>query len=139
MLILNRDLRENYCRNPDGAESPWCFTTDPNIRVGYCSQIPKCDVSRGQGNSWHFAIWAWLNSGKLPKGSTQKPTSHCTAFAEKQTKSPSLKLDFFFICICSMFIHLSACIPVPDTVLGTGDILGNKTKFFDPLKLNSGK
>lgn len=49
-LILNRDLRENYCRNPDGAESPWCFTTDPNIRVGYCSQIPKCDVSSGQGN-----------------------------------------------------------------------------------------
>lgn len=50
-LILNRDLRENFCRNPDGAESPWCFTTDPNIRVGYCSQIPKCDVSSGQGNS----------------------------------------------------------------------------------------
>ncbi|KAB1275906.1 Hepatocyte growth factor [Camelus dromedarius] len=43
-----KDLRENYCRNPDGAESPWCFTTDPNIRVGYCSQIPKCDASSGQ-------------------------------------------------------------------------------------------
>jgi hypothetical protein len=67
MLIFNRDLRENYCRNPDGAESPWCFTTDPNIRIGYCSQIPKCDVSSGQGNSWHFAVWAWLNSGEIAK------------------------------------------------------------------------
>ncbi|XP_007980545.3 hepatocyte growth factor isoform X2 [Chlorocebus sabaeus] len=43
-----KDLRENYCRNPDGSESPWCFTTDPNIRVGYCSQIPNCDMSNGQ-------------------------------------------------------------------------------------------
>ncbi|XP_050181428.1 hepatocyte growth factor isoform X1 [Myiozetetes cayanensis] len=53
-----KDLRENYCRNPDGSESPWCFTTDPNIRIGYCSQIPKCDVSneqdcyRGNGKSY---------------------------------------------------------------------------------------
>ncbi|KAG8142601.1 hypothetical protein E2320_005809, partial [Naja naja] len=32
-----KDLRENYCRNPDGAEVPWCFTTNPNIRIGdYC-------------------------------------------------------------------------------------------------------
>ncbi|XP_038597136.1 hepatocyte growth factor isoform X2 [Tachyglossus aculeatus] len=43
-----KDLRENYCRNPDGAELPWCFTVDPTIRIGYCSQIPKCDVSSGQ-------------------------------------------------------------------------------------------
>uniref|UniRef100_A0A7M4F944 Hepatocyte growth factor n=2 Tax=Crocodylus porosus TaxID=8502 RepID=A0A7M4F944_CROPO len=53
-----KDLRENYCRNPDGSESPWCFTTDPNIRIGYCSQIPKCDVSseqdcyRGNGRNY---------------------------------------------------------------------------------------
>eukprot|EP00069_Balaena_mysticetus_P022268 bmy_14162T0 len=51
MNLALRDLRENYCRNPDGAESPWCFTSDPNIRVGYCSQIPKCDVSSGQENT----------------------------------------------------------------------------------------
>ncbi|XP_073475668.1 hepatocyte growth factor isoform X3 [Aquarana catesbeiana] len=43
-----KDLRENYCRNPDGSESLWCFTTDPNIRIGHCSQIPKCDTSTHQ-------------------------------------------------------------------------------------------
>ncbi|XP_044279417.1 hepatocyte growth factor isoform X2 [Varanus komodoensis] len=43
-----KDLRENYCRNPDGAEAPWCFTTNPKIRIGYCSQIPKCDVPNEQ-------------------------------------------------------------------------------------------
>ncbi|XP_029472620.1 hepatocyte growth factor isoform X2 [Rhinatrema bivittatum] len=53
-----KDLSENYCRNPDGAESLWCFTVHPNIRIGYCSQIPKCDVLIGQdcyygnGNSY---------------------------------------------------------------------------------------
>uniref|UniRef100_A0A8D0C1T6 Hepatocyte growth factor n=1 Tax=Salvator merianae TaxID=96440 RepID=A0A8D0C1T6_SALMN len=43
-----KDLRENYCRNPDGAEAPWCFTTNPNIRIGYCSQIPNCDMLQQQ-------------------------------------------------------------------------------------------
>ncbi|XP_028670728.1 hepatocyte growth factor [Erpetoichthys calabaricus] len=37
-----QDLRENYCRNPDGAELPWCFTTDPNVRVAFCTHIPRC-------------------------------------------------------------------------------------------------
>ncbi|RXM30055.1 Voltage-dependent calcium channel subunit alpha-2/delta-1, partial [Acipenser ruthenus] len=36
------DLRENYCRNPDGAELPWCFTTDPKVRVAFCTHIPRC-------------------------------------------------------------------------------------------------
>lgn len=114
MLILNRDLRENYCRNPDGAESPWCFTTDPNIRVGYCSQIPKCDVSSGQGNSWHFAGWARLNSGETPQ---EGPTSCCTGFAGSQTKSPSLKLHFFYPFTCSTLAYLFEHTPAPGIIL----------------------
>ncbi|XP_030072909.1 hepatocyte growth factor isoform X2 [Microcaecilia unicolor] len=53
-----KDLMENYCRNPDGAESPWCFTTDPDTRIGYCTQIPMCDVFtteecyNGNGNGY---------------------------------------------------------------------------------------
>ncbi|XP_074944138.1 plasminogen-like isoform X2 [Phalacrocorax aristotelis] len=38
----NADLRHNYCRNPDGDNSPWCFTTDPNMTWEYCS-LKKCD------------------------------------------------------------------------------------------------
>lgn len=40
--VLSRDLRENYCRNPDGQEFPWCFTTDPRVRMMFCTNIPQC-------------------------------------------------------------------------------------------------
>ncbi|XP_074719076.1 plasminogen-like isoform X2 [Strix uralensis] len=38
----NADLRDNYCRNPDGDSSPWCFTTDPSTTWEYCS-LKRCD------------------------------------------------------------------------------------------------
>eukprot|EP00075_Anas_platyrhynchos_P001321 XP_005015962.2 plasminogen [Anas platyrhynchos] len=38
----NADLRENYCRNPDGDDRPWCFTTDPNRIWEYCN-LRRCD------------------------------------------------------------------------------------------------
>ncbi|XP_053400714.1 multiple epidermal growth factor-like domains protein 10 [Mercenaria mercenaria] len=31
----------NYCRDPDGEGSPWCYTTDPNIRWQFCG-IDTC-------------------------------------------------------------------------------------------------
>ncbi|XP_029993420.1 hepatocyte growth factor [Sphaeramia orbicularis] len=37
-----KDLRENYCRNPDGQDSPWCFTTDPRVPKMFCTNIPQC-------------------------------------------------------------------------------------------------
>uniref|UniRef100_A0A8C5FPW7 Hepatocyte growth factor a n=1 Tax=Gadus morhua TaxID=8049 RepID=A0A8C5FPW7_GADMO len=43
-----RDLRENYCRNPDGSDYPWCFTTDPHQRRASCTQIPRCDALASQ-------------------------------------------------------------------------------------------
>ncbi|XP_056281007.1 hepatocyte growth factor a [Pseudoliparis swirei] len=39
-----KDLSENYCRNPDGADHPWCFTSDPNQRIANCTHIPRCDA-----------------------------------------------------------------------------------------------
>jgi len=35
------DLRENFCRNPDNAEGPWCYTTDPDKRWEYCLHTCK--------------------------------------------------------------------------------------------------
>ncbi|KAF7664240.1 hypothetical protein LDENG_00184000 [Lucifuga dentata] len=43
-----KDLRENYCRNPNGADYPWCFTTDPNQRTANCTHIPRCDAEATQ-------------------------------------------------------------------------------------------
>ncbi|NWI50052.1 PLMN protein, partial [Calyptomena viridis] len=36
-----KDLKMNYCRNPDGELRPWCFTTNPTKRWEYC-KIPRC-------------------------------------------------------------------------------------------------
>merc|ERR1712131_239294 len=38
------DLRENFCRNPDGEAEPWCYTTDPSQRWEFCG-VPKCNGS----------------------------------------------------------------------------------------------
>uniref|UniRef100_A0A8C4R780 Plasmin n=1 Tax=Eptatretus burgeri TaxID=7764 RepID=A0A8C4R780_EPTBU len=35
-------LVQNYCRNPDGARRPWCFTTNREVRKEDCS-IPRCN------------------------------------------------------------------------------------------------
>ncbi|XP_073915754.1 hepatocyte growth factor-like protein isoform X3 [Castor canadensis] len=37
-----KDLRENFCRNPDDSEAPWCFTSLPGIRMAFCYQIKRC-------------------------------------------------------------------------------------------------
>ncbi|KAJ7342172.1 hypothetical protein JRQ81_009386 [Phrynocephalus forsythii] len=36
-----KNLRSNYCRNPDGEPRPWCFTTNPTRRWEFCN-IPRC-------------------------------------------------------------------------------------------------
>ncbi|XP_071952285.1 uncharacterized protein [Antedon mediterranea] len=40
----------NFCRNPDGEPSPWCYTTDPDERWDYCGEkigrpYEQCAVS----------------------------------------------------------------------------------------------
>lgn len=45
-----RDLQENYCRNPDGSEAPWCFTARPTVRIAFCFHIRRCpDELSAQG------------------------------------------------------------------------------------------
>ena len=31
----------NFCRNPNGDITPWCYTTDPKIKMDHC-QVPSC-------------------------------------------------------------------------------------------------
>ena len=32
----------NFCRNPDGGDRVWCYTTDSDFRWEYCD-VPTCD------------------------------------------------------------------------------------------------
>ena len=34
---------DNYCRYEGGSTKPWCYTTDENVRVGYCSTCGEFD------------------------------------------------------------------------------------------------
>merc|ERR1712194_513938 len=34
------DLPENYCRNPDGEPTIWCYTTDPDKTWEFCEPLP---------------------------------------------------------------------------------------------------
>ncbi|ELT92493.1 hypothetical protein CAPTEDRAFT_134761 [Capitella teleta] len=33
---------ENFCRNPDGEMSVWCYTMDPDMRWEFCDVEPCC-------------------------------------------------------------------------------------------------
>ena len=37
----NAGLENNYCRNPDGEDKAWCYTTDPDDRWDFCD-VPNC-------------------------------------------------------------------------------------------------
>jgi len=40
-------LVSNYCRNPDGSDSIWCYTTDPATLWEYCDPLPGYMASFG--------------------------------------------------------------------------------------------
>uniref|UniRef100_A0A8C2I1V2 Hepatocyte growth factor b n=1 Tax=Cyprinus carpio TaxID=7962 RepID=A0A8C2I1V2_CYPCA len=61
-----KDLRENYCRNPDGRHLPWCFTTDPNVPVAFCTNIPRCGVTLPEPEECYTGIGDTYN-GKRAK------------------------------------------------------------------------
>ncbi|XP_065407544.1 hepatocyte growth factor-like protein isoform X10 [Chrysemys picta bellii] len=60
-----KDLRENYCRNPDGSEAPWCFTSLPSMRVAFCFQIKRCTDEVEVDDCYH-------GNGELYRGKISK-------------------------------------------------------------------
>ena len=66
----------NYCRNPDGDdEGPWCYTTNPNVRWEYCSQIPRCSSSNpGCGPKPTPTRWPTITRTTRPRPTWQPTT-----------------------------------------------------------------
>ncbi|TRY84049.1 hypothetical protein DNTS_021078 [Danionella cerebrum] len=64
-----KDLRENYCRNPDGSEIPWCFTTDPKVRRAFCTNIPRCESESSESTE------CYEDNGENYRGNLSKTRS----------------------------------------------------------------
>ena len=71
----------NYCRNPDGDdEGPWCYTTNPNVRWEYCSQIPRCSSSNPGCGPKPTPGRSTISRTTRPR-TTWQPTTETTATA----------------------------------------------------------
>ncbi|XP_048771441.2 uncharacterized protein LOC125677425 [Ostrea edulis] len=77
------DLPENYCRNPDGEPSPWCYTTDPYVRYELCN-IPdcvtpplECLTNSDPTGKFYFGTQGIANTGDVcQRWDSQSPHTH---------------------------------------------------------------
>uniref|UniRef100_A0A8C3NSN8 Kringle domain-containing protein n=1 Tax=Geospiza parvula TaxID=87175 RepID=A0A8C3NSN8_GEOPR len=72
-----KDLKNNYCRNPDGEPRPWCFTTSPTKRWEYCD-IPRCrrQCLSGRGEDYRGTISVTESGNTCQHWSSQSPHRH---------------------------------------------------------------
>ncbi|XP_017723557.1 PREDICTED: hepatocyte growth factor-like protein isoform X8 [Rhinopithecus bieti] len=75
-----KDLRENFCRNPDGSEAPWCFTLRPGMRVAFCYQIRRCaddvrpqDCYHGTGEQYRGTVSKTRKGVQCQRWSAETP------------------------------------------------------------------
>uniref|UniRef100_A0A2K6GMV5 Plasminogen n=1 Tax=Propithecus coquereli TaxID=379532 RepID=A0A2K6GMV5_PROCO len=82
----NKNLKMNYCRNPDGEPLPWCFTTNPNKRWELCN-IPRCTTPppssgptyqclKGRGESYRGTVAVTVSGHTCQRWSEQTPHRH---------------------------------------------------------------
>ncbi|XP_049760988.1 plasminogen [Elephas maximus indicus] len=82
----NKNLKMNYCRNPDGEPRPWCFTMDLNKRWEFCD-IPRCTTSpppsgpthqclKGKGETYRGNVAITASGHTCQRWSEQTPHKH---------------------------------------------------------------
>ncbi|XP_033487860.2 plasminogen-like [Epinephelus lanceolatus] len=101
----DKDLVENFCRNPDGERRPWCFTTDPSKRWDYCD-IPRCTTPpptiapeltciTGNGETYRGTVAVTKSNKTCQSWSSQTPHQHyylqmytCKGLDENYCRNP---------------------------------------------------
>ncbi|XP_078697558.1 plasminogen-like [Branchiostoma floridae x Branchiostoma belcheri] len=76
-------LEQNYCRNPDGISTLWCYTTDPGTRWDYCD-VPLCnppfaqteDCKTGDGRFYRGTVAVTRTGRTCQRWDSQTPHSH---------------------------------------------------------------
>uniref|UniRef100_A0A8C6ZK62 Kringle domain-containing protein n=1 Tax=Nothoprocta perdicaria TaxID=30464 RepID=A0A8C6ZK62_NOTPE len=81
-----KGLDDNYCRNPDGSERPWCYTTDParerefcRIRVSEKRPRPGNVTSgcfRGKGEGYRGRVNVTASGIPCQRWDAQAPHKH---------------------------------------------------------------
>ncbi|EMP30325.1 Plasminogen, partial [Chelonia mydas] len=101
-----KNLRMNYCRNPDGEPRPWCFTTHPTKRWEFCN-IPRCTTPpplagpgrqclSGNGEDYRGKIGVTVSGNTCQRWNAQFPHKHartpesypCKALEENYCRNP---------------------------------------------------
>uniref|UniRef100_A0A8C8RL68 Plasminogen n=1 Tax=Pelusios castaneus TaxID=367368 RepID=A0A8C8RL68_9SAUR len=104
--IPEKNLRMNYCRNPDGEPRPWCFTTNPTKRWEYCN-VPRCTTPPppsgpgrqcllGKGDDYRGKISVTESGKTCQHWSAQVPHKHartpenypCKSLEENYCRNP---------------------------------------------------
>uniref|UniRef100_A0ACB8GB38 Uncharacterized protein n=1 Tax=Sphaerodactylus townsendi TaxID=933632 RepID=A0ACB8GB38_9SAUR len=102
----DKDLKKNYCRNPDGEPRPWCFTTSVTKRWEYCN-IPRCTTPpptsgpgrqclEGKGEDYRGTIAVTVSGTPCQSWSAQEPQKHsrtpenypCKSLDENYCRNP---------------------------------------------------
>lgn len=71
-LVDDELLVGNYCRNPDGESSVWCYTMDPEVRWDYCEPILNTEECTGIACANYRGFQTYTTGGR-----------QCQAWAEQ--------------------------------------------------------
>ena len=86
-------LPSNYCRNPDGEPSIWCYTTDPNKRWDYCD--PICTPTTSAPPPTTTGIVLHIRAERVPRTGNGNAGHSPIRFRRVSDYDPFLTTDSF--------------------------------------------